>query len=201
MYHSIEKKELGKYVISPGTFENDVKYIKEQGYNTVNMDDLIKYVYEGVALPEKPIMITFDDGCYNNLEYAVPILKKYDCKGVISVVGKYTDDASDPKKESSKPVYLRWKDIEEIIEDGTLEVQNHSYDMHKTSGRNGAKKRFGESYDNYKQVLSKDLLKLEDKLEENFNYKTTTFTYPLGAVSKESTDILKELGFKASLRL
>ena len=82
MYHSILKtnKSKGKFIVSPDTFEEDLKYIKDKGYTTVVMKDLIDYVYENKELPEKPIMLTFDDGYYNNYLYAFPLLKKYDCK-------------------------------------------------------------------------------------------------------------------------
>ena len=83
MYHSVLKSRSGDYIVHPSELENDLKYIKENGYETVVMADLINFVYEGVELPEKPIMITFDDGYYNNLGYAVPLLQKYGMKAVI----------------------------------------------------------------------------------------------------------------------
>ena len=70
MYHSVLKDEKyhGKYVISPAELENDILYLKEQGYTTIFMEDLINYT-KGGELPEKPIMLTFDDGYYNNYLY------------------------------------------------------------------------------------------------------------------------------------
>ena len=64
MYHHILKEDgrLNKYTISPEEFKGDLQYLKEQGYQFILMQDLIDYVYQGVALPEKPVMITFDDG-------------------------------------------------------------------------------------------------------------------------------------------
>ena len=56
-----------------------------------------------------------------------------------------------------------------------------------------------ESLDSYKNLLSSDLMKLQKEFETNTNYIPNTFTYPFGAVSKDSTKIIKELGFKASL--
>lgn len=91
MYHSILKSRSGDYIIHPSEFESDLKCIKDNGYETITMTDLIEYVYNDKELPEKPIIITFDDGYYDNLGYAVPLLKEYNMKAVISIVGSYTD--------------------------------------------------------------------------------------------------------------
>ena len=94
MYHSIIPEDNGKsdYIISEKKFESDIAYLKSQGYSPITCMDLIRYTISGGALPEKPIMITFDDGMYNNFVYGVPILKKYDYKAVFSLVGIYTDE-------------------------------------------------------------------------------------------------------------
>jgi len=200
MYHSILNSKTNKYTATPDELESDLKYIKDNGYNTITMTDLIEYVYNDVQLPEKPIVITFDDGFYNNYYYAVPLLEKYNMKAVISIVGTYTDDYSDSNIVNLNYSNLRWADINMLIPDGTIEFQNHSYDLHSiTKGRNGAKKKFGESLESYKEVLRNDIIKLQNEFQSNCYYTPNTFTYPFGAISKESDDIMKELGFKATL--
>ncbi len=200
MYHSLLKSKCGNYIVHPDTFENDLKYIQDKGYTTITMTDLINYVYEDSPLPEKPIIITFDDGFYNNFGYAVPLLHKYDMKAVISIVGKYTDTYSNSDEANLNYSYLRWKDINNLMQDGCIEFQNHTYNLHSTSKRQGTKKLPYESVSAYADVLTSDLLKLQDEFEKNCNgYKPNTFTYPLGAVSKDSIPLIKELGFKASL--
>ena len=62
MYHSLLKSKSGNYIVHPETLENDLKYIQSKGYATITMTDLIDYVYNDGELPEKPIIITFDDG-------------------------------------------------------------------------------------------------------------------------------------------
>ena len=93
MYHSLLKDEKyqGKYVLSPDLFESDLKYLEQNGYTTIVIQDLIDYFDKGTPLPEKPIMLTFDDGYYNNYLYAYPLLKKYNSKAVISINGFYTE--------------------------------------------------------------------------------------------------------------
>lgn len=199
MYHSILKSQKGDYIVSPTILENDLLYIKEKGYTTITVSDLINYVYNDVSLPGKAIMITFDDGHYNNYGYAVPLLKKYNMKAVISIVGKYTDTFSETNETNLNYSYLRWVDVKELIEDGTIEFQNHSYNLHDNShGRKGSMKKYNETIENYQALLSEDLMKLQEKFKEKTNYLPTTYTYPYGAVSKDSIKIIKELGFKAS---
>lgn len=202
MYHSILKDpaKSGKYIISPTVLENDLQYIKNQGYTTITMTELINFVYNDGVLPEKPIIITFDDGHYNNLTYAVPLLEKYDMKAVISIVGKYTDTFTESNEANTNYSYLRWCDINALLKSNIIEFQNHTYNLHSNSnGRTGCMKKSNESLENYKTLLSEDINKLQTEFKEHTDYVPNTFTYPFGGVSKGSTDILKSLGFKASL--
>lgn len=202
MYHSILKDPVrsNKYTITPAVLEEDLKYIKANGYETITISDLISYVYDDKPLPPKPIILTFDDGHYNNYGYLYPLLEKYDMKAVISIVGSYTDKFSETDEANLNYSYLRWKDINELISSGRVEFQNHTYNLHdNTHGRIGAKKKKGESDDEYKKILEEDINKLQNEFKENTGYVPTCFTYPFGGISNSSLDIIKELGFKASL--
>ena len=201
MYHSLLKSQKSTYIVHPNTFEEDLKYIQSKGYSTITMTELINYVYNDAPLPEKPIIITFDDGYYNNLSYAVPLLHKYNMKAVVSIVGEYSDRYTESDEANPNYGYLRWKDINELMTDGCIEFQNHTYNSHSmNNGRNGCKKTSSESAEHYSNFLSNDLNKLQEEFRNNCNgYQPNTFTYPFGAVSKESNSIVKELGFKASL--
>lgn len=201
MYHSLLKSKSGDYIVHPETLENDLKYIQSKGYTTITMTDLINYVYDDSALPEKPIIITFDDGYYNNLSYAVPLLHKYNMKAIISIVGQYTDTFSKADEANANYGHLRWKDINELMTDGSVEFQNHTYNLHSIkNGRKGCRRRSGESLEAYTTLLTNDITKLQEEFRENCNgYTPNTFTYPYGAISKDSIPIIKELGFKASL--
>ena len=202
MYHSILKDPArsNKYTITPAVLEEDLKYIKANGYETITISDLISYVYADKPLPPKPIILTFDDGHYNNYGYLYPLLEKYDMKAVISIVGSYTDKFSETDEANLNYSYIRWKDINELISSGRIEFQNHTYNLHdNTHGRIGAKKKNGESDDEYKKILEEDINKLQNEFKENTGYVPTCFTYPFGGISNSSLDIIKELGFKASL--
>ncbi len=203
MYHSMlnEKSRSGAYVITPQTFEEDLQYLQAHGYTTVVIQDLIDYVYSGKELPQKPIMLTFDDGYYNNYLYAFPLLKKYNAKMVLSPVGRYTDQYSESEDNHANYSYVTWMQIKEMIDSGLVEIQNHSYDMHANnkSQRKGAQKTAGETLEQYKHALTADVMKMQERTKEMTGYTPTAFTYPLGAVSKEAQPILEELGFQATL--
>ena len=83
MYHCILKDEKGrgKYTISKKLLENDLKFLKDKGYTTVFASELAKLFKNGDEIPEKCVILTFDDGYYNSLVYALPLLTKYDMKG------------------------------------------------------------------------------------------------------------------------
>lgn len=201
MYHSILKDSSlqGRYVVSPSQLENDLKYLSENGYTAITVADLLAYVDEGIPLPEKPVMLTFDDGYYNNYLYAFPLMQKYGFKMVLSVIGKFSDDFSNTADENAYYSHCTWDQLREMELSGYVEVQNHSFDMHSTDkGRNGTKKNSWESVENYKEILSKDILKCQNYLVEQSGITPTAFTYPFGAISSESVSILKDLGFKAS---
>ena len=202
MYHSILKDPAlqGEYVIDPNTFEADLKYITEHGFHTVVMADLIDYVYKGKDLPENPIMITFDDGYYNNYLYAFPLLKKYNCKMVLSPIGIYTDQYSKTIDVSAYYSNATWENLKEMALSGYVELQNHSYHLHKRSGaRLGAKQKAGESDAEYKEILAADLKKAQERFQDELSITPNTFTYPFGVISSASLDVIKDLGFKATL--
>lgn len=202
MYHSILKdpSRSNKYTVTPTVLEEDLKYIKDKGYTTVTITDLISYVYDNKPLPKNPIVLTFDDGHYNNYGYLFPLLEKYDMKAVISIVGSYTDKFTETDEANLNYSYLRWKDIKELMDTGRIEFQNHTYNLHSNTGKRiGTKKIKGETDEHYKNVLEEDILKLQQEFKENTNYIPQCFTYPFGGISNASLDIIKELGFKASL--
>jgi len=199
MYHkiSVSQRSLGKHVIAPEELEADLRYLTENGYETVFMADLIAFVHEGRPLPDKPIVLTFDDGFFSDYLYVFPLLNKYDCKAVFSIIGRVTDEYSEEGREDVRYPHMTWKQIREMVSSGHAEFQNHSYDLHK--GGMGAKKRKGESAEQYGKRLSADLGRLQARLSEMVGVPATTFTYPYGAISEESGPVLREMGFRASL--
>jgi len=200
MYHLVTEnsKYIGKYGVSPSQLEDDLKYLKQNGYNTVVMQDLIDFVEKGKGLPKNPIVLTFDDGNSSDYQYLFPLLKEYDMKAVISIIGKVVDEYTEDNAKNPARKYpnLTWPQIKEMHDSGLVEVQSHGYDLHGSAG-SGKLKR--ESAEAYRRRLSADLTKLQNRCDEQLGAKPNTFCYPLGVISKGSQAVLEELGFVASL--
>lgn len=200
MYHNILRRPdwQGKYVVSPQTLESDLKWLAGNGYHTVVVRDLLEYAAGTSDLPEKPVMLTFDDGYYNNYYYAYPLAKKYGVKIMISPVGAYTDQYTNGEADHVDYSYLTWGEITEMMRSGTVEIQNHSYNLHSMRRRPGAQKLKKESAGTYTAMLRQDLIKMQNEMLENTGCEPTAFVYPFGLVSPESLPVIRELGFQAS---
>ena len=202
MYHSVLKNsELsGKYIVTPKTLEEDIEYLEKNGYTTVSMQSVIDYVDNDAPLPEKPVMLTFDDGSYNNYEYVLPILEKHNAHGIFCVVGKYTDDYTSMNEANTAYGYMRWIEVYNMSVNEHTELANHSYNFHKYGGgRNGSKKRPGEGSADYKELFRADTEKVQNGFKANSVTPPVIYAYPFGAYSKESLDVLKSMGFRATL--
>lgn len=201
MYHSIvddpSKKDV--YVATPNTLRSDLKYLKENGFEAVNVQDLINYVNGQGTLPDKPVMITFDDGHYNTLYFALPILQEMDMKAVLSIVGAYADEFSKKHDPDPNYGYLSWDEIRVIKESGYFEIQNHSYAMHTLNGRRGCQRKKGESEASYCSTLNSDVMKQQMLLQEHCGVIATAYVYPFGLVCPEAQDCLLQMHFSATL--
>ena len=201
MYHSIlnDKKLQNDYTISPTLFENDLKYLTDNGYTTVTVEDLINYVYHGRDLPDRCIMLTFDDGYYNNYYYAYPLLKKYKCRAVISPIASMTEKFTQTQDISVTYGHISDDNIREMVNSGYVEIQNHSYDMHTLTPRKGVSKKRGESAEDYKNTVTSDITKAQNYLENVTGKKPSCFVYPFGAKSDGTEEIVRELGFVCTM--
>lgn len=202
MYHGLLKDPAlqNKFVINPALFESDLNYLKGKGYTTMFVSDLIDCVKKGTPFPEKPIILTFDDGYYNNYLYAFPLLKKYQMKAVISIIGRYTDEYSETDSDHPTYSHVTWDQINEMIDSHCVEIQNHTYDMHTyNTGRKGSMQKQGESVEAYGIAINSDIGYLQKQIYEKTGTMPNTFTYPFGFISENSEKFLKELGFEASL--
>ena len=199
MYHELTDNagRASEFVSTAAEFEQDLIYLRDNGYNTITVADLLAYVRNGEPLADKPVMLTFDDGSYGVYKYAFPLLKKYNMRAVLSIVGAFTDKATEEYgAQKAHPPCLTWEEVKEAHDSGFIEIQNHTYDMHTAkNGRTGVKRRWNEGAEAYGEVLKNDIGHLQDNISKYLDYTPTAFTYPFGAFSGSTNDILKELGF------
>lgn len=202
MYHAVSSVESiqNDYVISPNEFESDLQYLQEQGFTTVFVEDLINYVNNGGYLPEKPVVLTFDDGYYNNYLYVFPLLQKYDCKATISPIAYYSELYTENGEINEAYTHCTWEQLKEMHESGLVELGNHTYNLHSVDGdRKGISRISGEDTDSYKTLIADDIQTAQNMIEENTGKLCDVFAYPFGLWSDGAPDVLKELNFSAVL--
>ena len=203
MYHNVlpdGSEGLGEYVVSASELEGDLQLLKEAGYEGVTPEELFNFVRGVGTLPEKPVLLTFDDGFESVRELAWPLLKERKMKAVLSVVGSITETYAENADRNINYAYLNWDDIRELSESEEFEIQNHTYDMHSTnnSGRKGLSRKSGESPVDYENFLKEDLSRMQNLLKKLSGVSATAVAYPYGSYSKETLGIVKELGFRSS---
>lgn len=198
MYHSVTQDAHSTYQVTAEQFEEDLRYLAYHGYETVSAAELIAYTNGKGSLPEHPVMLTFDDGFYNNLSLALPLLEKYDMCAVVSVVGKFTDVDAENDPHFDAYSYLTWEDINELLESGRMEIGSHTYDLHTMDERAGCSIRYGEDAASYTAMLRTDLEQLQNRMQEETGTAPIAFAYPYGYICKESIPVLRELGFQCT---
>ena len=200
MYHHMSEKSRlwNDYVLPVDQFERDLIYLKEKGYESIGVTDLLAWCAGKAVLPEKPVMITFDDGYKSTLCYAVPLLEEYGFKGVVAVIGSVCDLFTEQEDHNLDYAHLSWEDTRKLSFGDVLEVQCHTFNMHKLSPRKGCNKITGETFESYHEKLVQDLELFEQRCEE-YGVKTCpSVAFPFGFFSEDSISILKEQGFLAS---
>lgn len=189
MYHHITPDAstiVNHMTVTPERFEKHMIDMLEMGYTPVFLEELIAYVESGEQLPEKPICVTFDDGYLSNYEYGFPVLKKYNIKANIAVIGSSIGAAE--YKDTNYPMipHFTIEQAREMEESGLVSIISHTYDMHQAahleSGdkiRITAVKLKNETEEEYEEALLEDFEKISKVLEENLNKKTEIVAYPM----------------------
>ena len=150
MYHSVLKSKKGMYSVHPSLLREDIRYLKNHGYQPIFVKDIIAFCEGKGDLPQKPVVLSFDDGHYNNYYYAYPILKEENFKANLNVVGCYCNySTTSGDYDNPNYSYLTWREIKELHDSNIFEIGNHTYKMHAFSPRYGIKQKLYESDDEY----------------------------------------------------
>lgn len=175
MYHHIADPPAGAKAVerdlsvSPARFEEQLRYLREAGYQSITTTDLVYHLTLGRPLPPKPVIITFDDGYRDVYTNAFPLLQKYGFTATIYVITDFVDRELTP--------YLTWPQIEEMYAAG-MEFGAHSRD-HPDLRR--------KSYD----FLVWQILGPKQTLEAHLPAPVRTFSYPSGAYDQHVIDVLR----------
>lgn len=197
MYHSVLKSKNGVYIVSPSQLERDFKRLTENGYNAVTCKQVIDYVDGKGDLPKKPVLITFDDGHYNNMHYALPLLKKYNLKAVINVIGRFSAFSTE-SGDIDNPNYshLTWDEIADLSNGEIIEIGNHTYNMHNYNPRFGMSQKYNETDRQYVSAIQKDVGSLQKILFESTGKVCRVLAYPFGKYNDLLEKTLVGMGFR-----
>ena len=207
MYHHISEEGNDSTELSPEAFEAQIAALAEAGYTSVFPEDLAAYVREGKELPEKPIVITFDDGYLSNYEYAYPILKKYGMVATIFVIGSTVGD-TEHYKDTDYPItpHFSYEQAKEMVDSGVISIQSHTYDMHQwgpyedsDQPRENLLPLEGESEEDYRAALSADCETIRREIQEGTGEEDVhVIAFPGGYYDILSLVTLLENGFDIS---
>ena len=198
MYHHMSAKPdlWCNYVLSVEEFKSDLAWLKKAGYESITIEDLLAW-YDGKgSLPEKPVMITFDDGFLSTTTYAVPLMEAYGFQGVLAVIGSVSQQYTDHPDRNLDYAYIDWDGIRALAQDDVLEIQCHTWDMHQLEFRMGCSPRKGETLDAYKQALGNDLCTFLQRCNDEQVTVCNAIAFPYGLYTKDTVAIVKQMGFR-----
>ncbi|WP_432662835.1 polysaccharide deacetylase family protein [Wukongibacter baidiensis] len=205
-YHHIDPKadNSNAAIVSPQKFKEDMLSLKQAGFNTIFFKDLVNYNEGLQTLPDKPIVITFDDGYLSNYKYAYPILKDLNMKATISVIGKSVGHPGYEGKDKKIFPHFTWKQAREMYDSGYIDIQSHSFDMHNPSQkkypfRKGILPKKGEDTNEYIKYFTVDCIKQKELIESNIGNQVIAFSYPYGCYNPLSEKLLTDLGYKVTI--
>ena len=173
-------------IIRQSDFDRQMKYLHDEGFTTLTMDEYCKWHEGRQEFPEKTCVITFDDGDYCIYHLAYPILKKYDLAGTIFCIGRNIKDKTpdyDPDKDDADH-YIGTDVIEKVRKEyPKFEFQSHTFNMHnRIKGEKPA-----ESF-SYEQIM--------DDCREMEQFEMNYLAYPWGTYSETMQKALKDSGYK-----
>ena len=179
-------------------FIEQIKYLKQNGYTTITFEDLLKCKKGIKRLPKKPVLITSDDGYLSNYEFMYKVLKEYNMKGTIFLIGKRLDEDS----PNAKYPKINWDQAREMYKSGIIDFQSHTYNIHnKTDGLRSdfAQPLIGESQKEYENRIDRDIKMSINQIKKELGYTPIALAYPYGEYSETSEKIIKENGIKISI--
>lgn len=202
MYHNLSETGDPSTNISPARFEEHLSALAGAGYTAVTLDQLEGYVRRGEELPEKPVLLTFDDGYLSNYEYAFPLLKKYDMPAVIFAIGTNLGEA-ERYKDTEYPITPRFSAEQgaEMAGSGLVSVQSHTFDMHQWPDFEAGRAREnilrweGESELDYRAALTRDCRLLREALADAGQDRIHALAFPSGQWDTLAQTVLLENGF------
>jgi biofilm PGA synthesis lipoprotein PgaB len=208
-YHEIDKP-ADTYAIDESKFKAHLDYLKDNGYHFVSLDEYIAYTKGTLKLPDKSVMITFDDGYLSFYTKVYPLLQKYQIPAMLAIVTSWTDGEGKPTDIGD---LASWDNLREMESSGLVTIVSHSHALHKNQEINpqGDLSSIAESHlyvnnryeteNEYETRLNNDFREGQKIFEEKLGHKARAIVWPYGLYSGKSVDIAMENGMEATFLL
>ncbi len=182
-YHKFSKTTSDLMTVTEKNFEDQMRYLKEEGYRIITMDELFDFLGFERQLPRKSVLITIDDGWRSTYDIAYPILRKYDYPATLFL---YTNLISDSGKT------LSWGHIREMARNG-VNIQCHTV-SHRSLIKINEQESFREYFDALHRELSESARVIKMKLGMDVKY----LAYPYGDTNPLVVALLQKLGYRGA---
>jgi biofilm PGA synthesis lipoprotein PgaB len=219
--HALDRKQNFKpLAIETPELVAQFSWLKEQGYVSVDIDDLLAAQNGERPLPNKAVLFTFDDGYRGMYEQVFPLLRAFDYHAVLALVGRWSETPSGKdvmygRKPVAREYFLSWAQIREMVDSGRVEIASHSYDLHRGLPANpqgntqaAAVSRHYDAdigrYENdtqYRQRIRNDLQRNSDLITRRVGQQPRVMVWPYGAHNRVTIDIARELGMPITMSL
>ena len=195
-------------------------WLKGSGWTAVSLDDLSAAARGQRPLPDKAILITFDDGLKSLYTRVFPLLKVYRYPVVAALVGSWMEDRPDGKvlygdKTVPRSNFISWAEAREMQASGLVEFASHSYALHRgvqanpqgsmtptaVTWRYDPATRHYEDDREYAVRIRADLMRSRALMATNLGRAPRAMVWPYGRYTGPSLEVAKQLGFSFSLTL
>ncbi len=224
-WHDVRDDVVGdldpdRFAVSTARLVAFFEYLRGNGYTPVSVEQLIAARDHGVPLPEKPILLTFDDGLASVYTHVFPLLKQYQYPAVVAVVTRWLALEEGERIDYGHTFWgqedlVTWSQLREMADSGLVEVASHSHDLHRgilanpqgnTQPAAITRQYLPEtgSYESdasYRQRIRDDLERSAATIEAHIGHRPRVMVWPYGAHNGDTLEIAESLGMDVTLTL
>jgi len=191
MYHKVNDLWPNPTTVPTAAFDEQMRLLGELGYATVSLDAVLEHYLRGAPLPPKAVLLTFDDGYRDNLENALPILRRHGYPAVLFVPIGFLDDARPlPHEESLRLLGIRnetvdWDELAEL-EMGGIRIESHGIGHKPLSELEPAE-------------ATREIALSKLRLEERLGREVEAFAFVKGSLADyrpEHASLVQQAGYK-----
>lgn len=182
VYHNLGPQAKGRLTIAAKSFEEQMRYLKSQGFRVVSLKEFLEFVSLKRQLPQKSVVLTFDDGYKSFLQFAYPVLKEL---GFVATLFVYTDYVGTGANA------LSWADLKKLAEEG-FQIEAHS----KSHG--DLRRAAGESTEAFTRRMRAEMVQPREIFAKNLGYVPQTLAYPFGRQDDAVVQKTSENGYLAA---